>query len=48
MSSTLEEIILLTSFLEILTCWVKEMFLNNIPENRGILMDTVKVKLCRK
>ncbi|PPE03261.1 hypothetical protein [Holospora curviuscula] len=39
MGSTLELIELFTGSVEVLTCWVEEMFLTNIPENRGIARD---------
>ncbi|PPE03767.1 hypothetical protein [Holospora curviuscula] len=39
MGSTLVAIGLLTGSVEVLTCWVKKMFLPNMLENRGILMD---------
>ncbi|WP_165780822.1 hypothetical protein [Holospora curviuscula] len=39
MSSTLELIRLCTSSVEVLTCWLEERVLTNIPENRGSVMD---------
>ncbi|PPE05694.1 transposase [Holospora curviuscula] len=41
MGSTLGATGLLTSSVNIavLICWVKKMFLTNIPENRGIVLD---------
>ncbi|PPE03481.1 hypothetical protein [Holospora curviuscula] len=31
--------ILLKNSVEVLLCWVEEMFLTNIPENRGSVID---------
>ncbi|PPE05613.1 hypothetical protein [Holospora curviuscula] len=39
MSSTLGLIRLCTSSVEVLTCWLEERVLTNIPENRGSVMD---------
>ncbi|PPE04202.1 hypothetical protein [Holospora curviuscula] len=39
MSSTLGLIRLCTSSVEVLTCWLEEIVLTNIPENRGSVMD---------
>ncbi|WP_165780696.1 transposase [Holospora curviuscula] len=39
MGSNLGAIRLLTDSVEVLMCWVAQMFLPNIPENCGIVMD---------
>ncbi|PPE04260.1 hypothetical protein [Holospora curviuscula] len=39
MGSSLGAIRLLTGSVKVLTCWVKEMVLTNIPENRGVVMN---------